>query len=728
MASLLGRMTTSLGRWFLDQRAAVERSPGYNLYGPSWQHDKPRWLDRNIGSYRQAFASQVAVYACVMARAKAVSSAPLRVYQESAGDLTEIPNHPLRQLMSRPNPMTSEAEWLLLTQTLMDATGFAAIQKVRNASGQVIQLWHLRSDWLQEVKRNQKPSDWQYLVPGIRPIPIPAEDVLIIAGGPSTDLGVTGMSPIAVALREVGIDTAMTDFLKLFIDQGGVPVYALHTANAMRDQAEVEWHRGLWQMAFGGFRNWSKVPILSGGMDVKKIGSSIDELAYPQLRALTEAHICSVFGVPPIIAGIQAGIEASTYSNYEQARKAFFEDTVASLWMRMDGAFTRSLLPEFSDDGTISLEFDLSGVAALQDDKKEVWERASTALSRGAMTLNQFQAAVGLPGFGEDGDVLYLPISVQPTRPEDLALLADDAITPPQPVPAALQKGTKEGDAVGGEPGDETERGQAIALRIGESGVSAERRALDPVMLPVETRSRIATGNRRVISRLTSKHTPRLRAMFKRQGKAVAAAVAKRAVAGLESRDVADIPWDDLSGEMLRELNALYDAAGKLAASGASTAVGFEVSWNQNNPWVRQTLAELALRVVDINETTRQDVAALIAAGLDDGLSLKDIATAISGLFEETYKGRAMTIARTESMYSYGLASLMGYQESGVVDSVELYDNPDHDEDPSPIDGLTCAQRNGLIVSIAQAQVHLKSEHPNGTMAVAPVLVKPLGS
>lgn len=723
--ALLDRITGSLGR-IVEQRMAVISSPGYNLYAPKWQQDKPRWLDRNIGNYRQTYASQVAVYACIMARASAVSSAPVRVYEEQDGDPKELPKHPLRQLMNRPNPMTSEAEWLLLTQVLMDATGFAAVQKVRNSSGQVVQLWHLRSDWLQEIKRNQRPSDWEYRVPGIEPILLKAEDVLIIAGGPSTDLGVTGMSPIAVALREVGIDNAMTDFLKLFVDTGGVPINALVMKDAIRDQAAADFHRDLWQAAFGGFRNWGKVPILSGGMDVKKIGSSIDELAYPQLRALTEAHICSAFRVPPIIAGVQAGIDASTYSNYEQARKAFFEDTVSGLWMRMDGALTRGLLAEFGDDESISLEFDLSGVAALQEDKQQVWERNRAALTSGAITVNQFHAAVGLPGLGKDGDILYLPISVQPIRPEDLAGLADLTAEPPQPVPAALQGGNDAQDDDDAAPA----AGSGAAAEDDEdaAGSRSARHELRAVELPPEVRGRISTANRRAISRLTAKHAPRLRAMFKRQGKAVAAAVAKRSDLTMETRDALEIPWDDLDKEMLRELNALYQAAGSLAASGASTAVGFEVSWNVANPWVRQTLNELALRVVGINETTRQDVSSLVAAGLDEGLSLKDIASSISGLFEATYAGRAMTIARTESMYSYGLASLRGYQESGVVDSVELYDNPDHDDDPSPIDGLTCAQRNGLQVSLDQAQVHLDSEHPNGTMAVAPVLVRPLGS
>jgi hypothetical protein len=57
---------------------------------------------------------------------------------------------------------------------------------------------------------------------------------------------------------------------------------------------------------------------------------------------------------------------------------------------------------------------------------------------------------------------------------------------------------------------------------------------------------------------------------------------------------------------------------------------------------------------------------------------------------------------------------------------VELLDNPEHDTDPGS-DGLTCALRNGLIVPLAQVQTHIEAEHPNGTLAVAPVLVQPLG-
>lgn len=757
--SLLDRMSDSFARFIdrnlLEQRA--ERSPGYNLAMPNWTQDKPRWLDNNMISYRQAFASQTAVYRCVMARAGGVATATLRVYRETDGDRTEEPNHPLRLLMQQPNPLMSEAEWLVMTQTLMDATGFCAIEKVRAASGAPVQLWHLRSDWLREIRRNQQPSDWEYRIPGREPMVIRADDVIVVPGGPSTDLGTIGMSPIAVALREVGIDAAMTDFLKMFIDQGGTPAQALVTPNTPRDQAEAEYLIGLFRQAYGGWKNWTKTALLAGGMDVKKIGLSLDEMAYPELRALTETHICSVFGVPAIIAGIQAGLDASTYSNYQQARKAFFEDTISYLWTRLDGALTRGLLPEFGGDGSLSLEFDTSAVPALREDQNALWQRVQGMLGTGAMTVNQAQQAIGLPGFGEAGDVLYLPINLQPTRPDDLSIMADMTAEPPQPIPAALsssdgngqedsisagdgvdQSGAASRDAVAGALGSvvlPNVAGVGIGDRTGRadapyvesvSELSAGRIRL--VTLPIETRANVARNGRRNQNRLTAKFAPRLSAMFRRQGEVVASAYAKRGADVPEKRAMEQIPWDDLDAEMERELLGLYEAAGKMAFGSASALLDSAIDWTLVNPRIRQTMIQLARRIVGINQTTREDVRRVIVAGQEEGLTVQQIADNLRGLYTETYKNRSLAIARTESQVSYNLGTADAYRESGVVQAMMLHDNPNHTDDYGALDGLSCAQRDGVITDVDRVDVHVFSEHTNGSLAVSPLLVRPLGA
>jgi hypothetical protein len=109
-----------------------------------------------------------------------------------------------------------------------------------------------------------------------------------------------------------------------------------------------------------------------------------------------------------------------------------------------------------------------------------------------------------------------------------------------------------------------------------------------------------------------------------------------------------------------------------------------------------------------------------------DGVSMPELSGRLTGLFEETYAGRSSTIARTESQVAYNQASTLAYAESGVVEQAELLDNPDHDEDYGAADGLSCAERNGLIVDLADVDLHVMAEHPNGTLAVAPYLA-PIG-
>ncbi len=85
-----------------------------------------------------------------------------------------------------------------------------------------------------------------------------------------------------------------------------------------------------------------------------------------------------------------------------------------------------------------------------------------------------------------------------------------------------------------------------------------------------------------------------------------------------------------------------------------------------------------------------------------------------------------MRAARSGSQAAYNGPFVLGYEESCQVLRVALLANPLHDIDPGS-DGLTCAGKNGLIVPLGQAQVHIDAEHINGTLAVAPLLVRPLG-
>ena len=129
-------------------------------------------------------------------------------------------------------------------------------------------------------------------------------------------------------------------------------------------------------------------------------------------------------------------------------------------------------------------------------------------------------------------------------------------------------------------------------------------------------------------------------------------------------------------------------------------------------------LVEAAQQVVRIDETTRAAIAEQLRIGQALGLSTYEIAhgredigyRGIDGLFDETWKGRADTIARTELQHAQNESALNRYAASGMVDFVQIVDG-DYDAD--------CAARNGRVVSISE---HPRLLHPNCTMNLIPWL------
>lgn len=130
-------------------------------------------------------------------------------------------------------------------------------------------------------------------------------------------------------------------------------------------------------------------------------------------------------------------------------------------------------------------------------------------------------------------------------------------------------------------------------------------------------------------------------------------------------------------------------------------------------------LVDAAQRVVRIDETTRQAIVEQLRIGQELGLSTWEIANGnaaigyhgIEGLYSETWKGRAETIARTELQHANNTAALQRYASSGMVDQVQIIDGDEWDG--------ACAARNGRIVPISE---HPRLLHPNCTMVLVPVL------
>ena len=694
---MTNRLSAALARWFPPNYVA-RNMPGLlnqrDVLGAmqiAYTVGKPQYPTRSAAVYdEEAYRKIALIFRCVNIIANAIGSAPLRVYQQVNGQPNELADHPMRTLLERPNPMMGEAVFWATVNTTLASSGFCVIEKVRARAGNVVELWPLRSDWLLSVPRSDGKTDWIYRVPGRQDVPIPNEDVLVTTWASTPTYRATGIGPLEVALNQWSLLNTMSDFLKAFFDGGAMPTYGLVLADGVTLKPEqAELIRNEWSQRYAGWRSGNvSPPILQTIKDIKRLSFDYNELAYIDLRDVSEIAVLQAFGIPGSLVGQHFAQERSTFSNYAEARKSFYQETIIPLWARLDDTFTLGLLNEFEHRPNVSLQFDTSNVDALQEDENAKWLRAQGALAASGITVNEFRREIGLADVSS-GDVFLRGFNIieVPSGTQKRAVRASVSVHEPRAITA----------------GDRRARG----------------------LVALETRTRIETRAARLYTNAARKFTSPLMDFFVAQRNRVIDALEKtdersiRAVA-----DVININWSAEDDELDTIIRQLWDLMGEHAADDVTDVLGLtsEVHWDVANPWVREVLGEVATRVTSINTTTRNDIRVVVDNALAKGTTIDDLAAELGDLFDITYNGRAETVARTESQVAYNTANVRGYEESGLVSEVEYLDNAEHTDHYGAEDGLSCSERNGLISPIGDAPLHIRSEHPNGQLAVAPVI------
>src|SRR6185295_15858246 len=127
-----------------------------------------------------------------------------------------------------------------------------------------------------------------------------------------------------------------------------------------------------------------EVGVLSNGAKMEQFGFSPEQMNLKALHQIPEARIAAVMRVPPAVAGLSVGLEqTSNYASFREVREMFTEGTLAPEWALVASKFQQQLLPDFSSDRTLSVEFDLTDVRALQGDENEKYTRLDNAVKTG---------------------------------------------------------------------------------------------------------------------------------------------------------------------------------------------------------------------------------------------------------------------------------------------------------------------------------------------------------
>lgn len=710
---------------------------------PGWQNGKPTWPSDNIlVMTRDGYRKTSTAFACINIIADAAAEGTLRVWQDQgSGKREEVEGHPLRELLQTPHPQYSEAEFLAQVVRIAAIAGFTVIEKIRARANNVVQLGIVRPDWVRPILRDNAPPDWEIRIPGDpkSPYTLFAEDAIVFRYMDSPLLDVTGDTPLRAVLREAGILNELTDFVKLLLERGGMPQLVLvvdspddtQTIDEKLTDDEREAVRQQFAAKYGGYRNWAG-PAIIEGMRVETVQLDLNQLAFKDLRDGLDLSVCQAFRVPAPVVQVMAGLTTSYGKTLEESMTLLQMYTASPLRRRLDGALTRGLASEFGLGPGLDLGFDESSIPALQEDEDARVKRAIDKHNAGIITFDEARQATGEDPWENDlGKSLKLPFSaiVTPVDAQEPAQLQeDDAV---RRLRATIDELVR---ALG--PGSErtTRDGRTYLNR---AALTPEKRAaLDNVTV----------AQKKAIDQLATALEPKMRDFLSGQRERILTAIVadqraepawsaewathreddprRRRHAGIfATRAVEVIDWmseDEFLDEVLRQWMELV---GETAFAQASTITGAEIAWDLSNPFLVTLFNQLGYRITLINDTTRQIVEDTVREALIEGTTIEELAERLGTVLEPTYRGRAENVARTESMVGYGRASAAAYEASGVVTEVMIADNAEHTEKyPNAADGLTCAERNGLVVALDKATFHIESDHPRGSACMIPIV------
>ncbi len=338
------------------------------------------------------------IYAAVNYRARAVAEAPIVVQAlNDQSDEEEIEDHLLKQLLSNPNVAMTEEQFWQVVEINLCVAGFSAWEMELSNGGVPLALWPMRSDWCQFYRGVGQPiRAVRYQPYGLPPVDVPIEKILLFQYYDPIYPLLKGLSPLAVALNIVEVDNFATAFLNDFMKHGAMPSGLLVTDQVL-NKPDADDLRVRWQEQHGGAQNWSKPAVLGKGVTYQNTGAQFSPgFDFSKLDGRDESRMCMAIGVEPILIGAQVGLQASTYSNYEEARKAFYQARVNPEWRYLASELREQLLPKFEvQSSNFTIVFDLSTIKALQEDRTEVWQRATQAWTANLLTQDEARGELG---------------------------------------------------------------------------------------------------------------------------------------------------------------------------------------------------------------------------------------------------------------------------------------------------------------------------------------------
>lgn len=355
-----------------------------------------RWTRRDYAALaREGFMRNPIVHRSVRLISETASAIPWLLYEGAA----ELDDHPVLRLLARPNERQAGTGFMEALYGHLLISGNAYVELVE-ATGGARELHLLRPDRVAVASdAGGWPSALDYREGNSR-----RRIVLGTSGqgGGAVQLALFhplddhyGFPPLEAALIALDTHNAAGRWNKALLDNSARPsgalVYAPKDGGNLTDD-QFDRLKAELEEGYSGATRAGRPLLLEGGLDWKAMGLSPKDMDFIEAKHSASRDIALAFGVPPMLLGIPGD---NTYSNYQEANRAFYRLTVLPLVARTAKELSAWLAPAFGDG--LRLWYDADQVEGLASERDALWARLEAA---GFLSDDEKRQAVGYPPRG----------------------------------------------------------------------------------------------------------------------------------------------------------------------------------------------------------------------------------------------------------------------------------------------------------------------------------------
>lgn len=552
-------------------------------------------------------------------------------YAEHAEEFDEVKEHPILDLLAKPNAMETGTEYRRKHHLFQELTGnaFHAIDTGKR-SAEPVALNQLMPQYVRVEPAGKGTGEyvgaWKYGRTRASEQTFAPEEVMHCKMFPSASDPIWGVGPLHDAAQEADLLAFALQYETALMQNEGRPLLAAEfPANTSNDAAKA------WVADFNKkHRGAAKAGGIWGtpGVKITNLGLTAKEMQYREGTVLLEKRILKAFGIPEALLGRDQGAIQIGTGGASAARSAWLSLTILHRVNAWTDTLNTYLLPMFGvKPGAMWLAADNPDA----DDEAEDARMAAALVPIGVQTLNEARQEFRYPAYppeigdvGRIGGVSIAAMETKALMPPPNPFGGPDVPPPPARKKARAVPGDGEND-LDSLPFDDIQKKAEAWLAKSNAAIAAAvmpNGALNITVAPIATSFAEIVG-------------PSLVQYYGKGWNGAAVAV------------------NEIRPGVLPVFSIVNENAVKWAHEN-------KIRLSES---VAKTLIENGKQAAldTLNET--------IAGGISQGMSLPELQKAVADKLGIEASSKAFTIAATESGKAYGMGKLQGWKQSGIVKS-----------------------------------------------------------